>query len=601
MLPPATPGSVWKRVIVLTVCLPLFGGLLLVVQRSVLAKDEQKPASAAKALPTASPGGSKTWKETVKIIDEHLEKGWTDNKVTPAIPCDDYEFIRRATLDIVGRIATPEEIEQFLKESKEARREKLVDRLLQSEEYPRYWGTVWTNWLLSRSGVFGRGAYHEWMHTWVESEFAENIPYDKFVKKLITASGKNNDTKDGGAAANFILAHLGENVAREEMGAKGGRFEAVPITSRITRLFLGVQTQCTQCHDHPFGKEKQQQFWGINVFLRQVDRVGQPPNMRQMAAAPTLELKDNPNFNMDAKVFYEKRNGVVLETGPVFLDGSKLDLKKVNIKPGKEEQPWTRRDGLAEMILEHPNFPKAAVNRMWAHFFGKGFVNPIDDFHEQNQPSNPDLLDELGTQFKHYGYDLKTLIRAICNSKAYGLSSVTNKTNAQPAQDTLFSHMMLKAMSPEQLFESLWTATHWEVKLGRSKLTDKQNTEKSGLKNQWLSSLINGFGDDEGNEVNFNGTVVQALMMMNGKDINDAISRKDDGTVARAIVRSKGSFDRTVTDLYLVSLNRKPTSQELSKIRKAMYLNKSGEKDIAAPYQDVFWALLNSNEFLLNH
>src|SRR5260370_26563135 len=415
MLPSAPRGSVWKRVIVLAVSLPLFGGLLLVVQRSVLAKDEQKPASAAKASPTASPSGSKNWKETVKIIDEHLEKGWTDNKVTPSVPCDVYEFMRRATLDIVGRIATPEEIEQFLKESKEVRREKLVDRLLQSEEYPRYWGTVWTNWLLSRSGIFGRGSYHEWMHTWVESEFAENIPYDKFVKKLITTSGKNNDTKDGGAAANFILAHLGENVAREEMGAKGGRFEAVPITSRITRLFLGVQTQCTQCHDHPFGKEKQQQFWGINVFLRQVDRVGQPPNMRQMAAAPTLELKDNPNFNMDAKVYYEKRNGVVLETGPVFLDGSKLDLKKVNLKPDKDEQPWTRRDTLAELILVHPNFPKAAVNRMWAHFFGKGFVNPLDALHEQNQPSNPELLDELGTQFNHYGHDLKTLIRAICN------------------------------------------------------------------------------------------------------------------------------------------------------------------------------------------
>ncbi|MFL5242694.1 MAG: DUF1549 domain-containing protein [Gemmataceae bacterium] len=600
MLLSATRGSVYKRVTVLAACLPVLAGFLLVLERAVWANDEKKPDSATKA-PSATSTGSKNWKETVKIIDEQLAKGWTENKVTPSPTCDDYEFIRRATLDIIGRIATPEEIEQFLKDAKDVRREKLVDRLLQSDEYPRYWGTVWTNWLLSRTGVFGRGPYHDWMHTWVETEFASNIPYDAFVKKLITARGKNNDTKDGGAAANFILANLGENVPREEMGAKGGRFEAVPITSRITRLFLGVQTQCTQCHDHPFGKEKQQQFWGVNVFLRQLDRVGQPPMMRQMALAPALELKDNPNFNKDGKVYYEKRNGVVLETGPVFLDGSKLDLKKVNLKPAKDEQPWTRRDGLAEMILEHPNFPKAAVNRMWAHFFGKGFVNPIDDFHEQNQPSNPELLDELGAQFKHYGYDLKTLIRAICNSKTYSMSSVTNKTNSQPAQDTLFSHMMLKSMSPEQLFESLWTATHWEVKLGRSKLTDKQNTEKSTLKNQWLSSLINGFGDDEGNEVNFNGTVVQALMMMNGKDINDAISRKDDGTVARAVVRSKGAFDRTVTDLYLVSLNRKPSQQELSKIRKAMYLTKSGEKDIAAPYQDVFWALLNSNEFLLNH
>jgi hypothetical protein len=437
------------------------------------------------------------------------------------------------------------------------------------------------------------------MRTWVESEFADNIPYDKFVKKLITARGKNNDTKDGGAAANFILAHLGENVAREEMGSKGGRFEAVPITSRITRLFLGVQTQCTQCHDHPFGKEKQQQFWGINAFLRQVDRVGNPPMARQMMAAPALELKDNPAFNIEATVFYEKRNGVVLETGPVFLDNKKLDIKKVSLTPGNGRQ-WTRRDELAELILDHPNFPKAAVNRMWAHFFGKGFVNPIDDFHEQNQPSNPELLDELAAQFKHYGYDLKMLVRAICNSKAYSLSSVTNKSNAQPAQDTLFSHMLLKAMSPEQLFESLWMATHWQAKIHGKNIKDAA-ADKKTLKDQWLANLVNGFGDDEGNEVNFNGTVVQALMMMNGKDLNDAISRKEDGTVARTLYLTKGNFDRTITDLYMVSLNRKPTLAELGKIKKAMFLTKSMEKDIAGPYQDVFWALLNSNEFLLNH
>jgi hypothetical protein len=214
--------------------------------------------------------------------------------------------------------------------------------------------------------------------------------------------------------------------------------------------------------------------------------------------------------------------------------------------------------------------------------------------------SNPELLDELAAQFKHYGYDLKMIVRAICNSKAYSLSSVTNKTNAQPAQDTLYSHMLLKAMSPEQLFESLWMATHWQAKIHGKNIKDAA-ADKKTLKDQWLANLVNGFGDDEGNEVNFNGTVVQALMMMNGKDLNDAISRKEDGTVARTIYLTKGNFERTITDLYMVSLNRKPTQAELVKIRKAMVLTKSVEKDIAGPYQDVFWALLNSNEFLLNH
>jgi hypothetical protein len=229
---------------------------------------------------------------------------------------------------------------------------------------------------------------------------------------------------------------------------------------------------------------------------------------------------------------------------------------------------------------------------MWAHFFGRGYTDPVDDFQEQNQPSNPELLQELGDQFKHYGYDFKTLIRWICNSRAYGLSSVANKTNAKSEQEPLFGRMLLKSMSPEQLFESLMIATQAEA--------NESKDGKKTLREQWEGNLIANFGDDEGNEVSFNGTVVQALLMMNGKDINDAISRKDKGTVALAMAK-KSTPAAVIRSLYLASLNREPTQHEMTKIMNSMKLLKTVDKDPAAPYQDLFWALLNSNEFLLNH
>jgi Protein of unknown function (DUF1549)/Protein of unknown function (DUF1553) len=537
--------------------------------------------------------------EAVRIINEKLAKGWEANKVTPSRQATDAEFLRRATLDIVGRIAKIPEIEQFYKDPESTRRSLLIDRLLADEDYARHWANMWANWLLGRSGAFGRGMYHEQMNVWLEDQFAQNKGYDKIVTALLTAKGKNTDN----GAVNFILAHLGEEVRNtpqdKERVGREGHFEMVPITSRLTRLFLGTQVQCAQCHDHPFlGNVKQNQFWGINAFLRQVKRGGAPAmmNMRNMTSPP-LELDDDTNVNTRPLAYYEKRNGVILRQRAEFLPAG----------PGKEpteldedKQGLDRRKYLAEYLIAHDNFPRAIVNRMWATFFGKGFVNPIDDFNDQNQPSNPELLNELAVQIKHYNYDMKKLIRWICNSDAYNLSCAANATNEAQEKETLFSRVLLKSMTPEQLFESLMLATNSEV------AESKQG--KKDLKDKWLESLIANFGDDEGNEVNFNGTVVQALMMMNGKEINDAITRKDKGTVDLAI-KSSRSAEEAVTKLFLAALNRKPTKREIMLVMEDMSLQhnppqqrKDNEKgNLNNRYYDLFWALLNCNEFLLNH
>jgi hypothetical protein len=579
----ASAHGVWlKRALALGLGLPLVGFVFSAIA----------PPPIAKAARNNPPAGNVA--EVVKLIDEKLEAGWQENKLTPSKPADDYEFIRRASLDIIGRIAKPAEIDEYLKDPKETRRALLIERLLKSEDYPKNWANIWSNWLLTRSGPFSRNNYHEALNVWLEDQFAGNTPYNKIVEALITAKGKNiGKDKEANAATNFILAHLGEPVPAADV-AKEGHFTMIPVTARITRLFLGIQTQCTQCHDHPFdNKLHQRDFWGVNAFLRQVARKGTPPNMRQMnGPGLALELLDDPNINSDGLVTYEKRNGVFMVSKPVFLGGSAYDPDK-----DKDKDKKTRREELASMVLEHDNFPKAIVNRMWAHFFGKGLSNPVDDFTEQSQCAYPELLDELGKQYKHYSYNQKDLIRWICNSKAYQLSCVANKTNDKSDAEPLFSRMLLKSMSPEQLFESLWVAAKMEDAL-RKGAQGKDAKEK--LKAEWQNSLIANFGDDEGNEVNFNGTVVQALMMMNGKDINDAINDANDGTVAQIMKKHKGTAKSVINELYLVSLNRPATDNEIAKIQKAF--KDSKVRDSLAPQcQDLFWALLNSNEFLLNH
>jgi hypothetical protein len=557
------------------------------------AKEEVKKADVRKPEPVRfaiSPALDAKTAETVRMINKHLEAAWEENKLTPSKLCDDYEFIRRASIDIIGRIAKPEEIQQYLAHPQATRRADIINDLLKHPDYPDNWANLWTNWLLTRSGPFGSGPYREQMYLWLLGEFSRPpgtkkgpYTYNGMVYDLITAVGKNSDEDKG--VVNFILAHLGEETPANNQG-KEGQFTMVPITSRITRLFLGIQTQCTQCHDHPFDNNlTQQQFWGINAYLRQVKRDGTVPvNNNRMSKTP-LTLRDDPNVNTEAVVFFEKvKNSLIRETKATFLDGSRISVDPAAKTP---INGLARREELAKRVIDHPNFPRAIVNRMWAHFMGKGFTQPFDDFNEQNQVSMPELLDELAATYKHYGYDQKMLIRRICNSHAYNLSCVANKTNDKEDAEKFFSRMLLKMQSPEQLFESLMVATK------------SPDAEKKALRERWQSSLIANFGDDEGNEVSFNGTVVQALMMMNGKDINEAVSRTKEGTLYESLEKKKHRGEAVIRDLYMAALNRPPTPTETAKIGAAS--RGVRDKDGWAPYQDLFWAILNSNEFMLNH
>jgi hypothetical protein len=305
--------------------------------------------------------------------------------------------------------------------------------------------------------------------------------------------------------------------------------------------------------------------------------------------------------------------------------------KKGNPERFDPNSKLTRRQQLAEYITKSDYFPKAYVNRIWGHFFGRGFTNPgpVDDFGEHNPVTHPmlpneliaklmkvsgplpadlakevkkydddkdtdRLLDYLAKEFKKYGNNPRDLIRWICNSEAYNLSSVANKTNEKGDAEPFFSRMLLKTMSPEQLFESLMTATQAEQA--------ETKDAKKKLREDWMKNLVVNFGDDEGNEVTFNGTVVQALILMNGKEINDAISNPDKGTVAMTWKKYGRNQARTLDLLFLAALNRLPTPREHSLIGQRSKIMGAGDvKNPLAPWQDLFWALVNSNEFILNH
>lgn len=571
------------RLTVLAVGLLVAAGLLIGEKRSGFAQTTKGTAPKVKTAtgPTFAPGMvPAATDERVKKINELLEKSWKENKIEPTFVCSDYEFIRRASLDIIGRVAKPEEIDRFMKDPAPTRRAKLIEELLKSEEYSSSWAQIWTTWLMTRAG---HEKYHEQMVIWLEDDvFGQkaNLSYKDMVQKLLTASGKTNEN----GAVNYILSHLGEEFRNKQ--SEEGQFEMVPITARTSRLFLGYQIQCTQCHDHPFNPEwKQQHFWGMNAFFRQSGRVGTPPPLNQgnrMMPLPQLTLKDDSGYNTSGIVYYEKRNGVVLPIRSVFLDGQRIP----------KETQLSRREVLANLVVNHEQFPKAYVNRMWGHFFGRGMNEnpPVDDFGEHNKVVHQELLDYLAKEFSGSGmYDPKNMIRWICSSKAYNLSVTANATNEKAEADVYFSRMLLKAMSPEQLFESLTAATAGKA----------TKDEKNRRRQSWIQVLTKNFGDDEGNEVSFNGTVVQALLMMNGPDLNDAVNSPN-GTPAKALDRHKGNTKAIMDDIYLAALNRKPTTKEYTTILEKLKMRRP-DKDRYAPWQDLFWALLNSNEFILNH
>lgn len=520
----------------------------------------------------------------VELIDKSMESAWSEAGIRSAPVEEELKWCRRVYLDVVGRIPSHEELTAFAKDRSLDKRYLLVNRLLNDDEYAAeyaaHWSTVWTNILIGRNGGMEERSLinREGMQKYLRDCFASNKPYNQMAYELVTATGATRPGVEGfNGATNFLAMKVNEE-------------DGVQATAAVSRIFMGLQVQCTQCHNHPFNQWKQQKFWEFNAFFRQSRA------LRRFAKG-TRDVDHVELINEDfagegrhpdkAEIYYQTRNGMSKVAYPVFVDGTPIS------KSGYVTEV-NRRDELGKLMLESEFLDKAVVNRMWAHFLGYGFTKPIDDLGPHNPVSNQELFDKLASDFRESSYDLKQLITWITLSKPYQLSSKIGKENEadDPTLGELpkFSHFYTRQMSAEQLYQSLAVATQ----ANRSGNLEEQQRRRE----EWMRQFVVAFGTDEGDETTtFNGSIPQSLMMFNGDLIREAISIEPGSWLHQLAQNSLPPQDK-IQYLFLAGLGRKPKPEELS---IATELFEARKRDPAGMLQDMWWAILNSNEFIFNH
>jgi hypothetical protein len=520
----------------------------------------------------------------VQTIDELIQRGWTDYEIRPAKTVDDATWCRRVYLDIIGRIPNTSELKEFVADKDKNKRAMLVDRLLHddryTEEYAGHWGTIWTNILIGRSGGNDRRALtsRDGMQKYLRDSFASNKPYNTMALELVTATGA---TKPGVPGFNGAVNFLADKVNDEK---------GVLATSSTSRIFLGQQVQCTQCHNHPFNQWKQQKFWEFNSFFRQTRALRRfVSGTRDIDHAELVneDFAGEANDSTDALVFYELRNGLTKVAYPVFTDGTAIGVSG-------HVSDVNRRDELGRLMMESEYLDKMIVNRMWSMFLGHGFTKPIDDLGPHQVVSHGELLDYLGGEFRKHSYDLKQLITWITLSKPYNLAAVLGPSNEidDPSIGEMpkFSRFYVRQMSAEQLYQSMVTATD------ASSGGDYQQQEQQ--RRRWLQQFVVAFGTDEGDEATtFNGSIPQALMLFNGELTKNATSTAAGSFIDRVSQTGRSPRER-LTELFLAGLARRPNKNEMLVASKLLSARRGNEKEML---QDMWWAILNSNEFIMQH
>lgn len=512
---------------------------------------------------------------STKHLDRYINATLTRQGIQPSERSADTEFLRRVHLDLTGKIPTAEEVLDFLKDGASDKRQKKIEALLGSEAYLEYWTGIWVNWLIGRRSDNDNNRIG--LTPWVRDALTQNMPYNQFVRDLIAADGELQEN----GAGNYIL-----------------RYQRSPVflTSHSTRLFLGLPLQCAECHDHKTETWSQESFYGVAAFFAGIES-RQKGNMQ--ARDMIGNARTMPNYLIsnrpEDKLWVERMNKPV---GPQFLDGTEYRGSLLK-----------RREALAQWMTDksNPYFSQAIVNRIWKHFMGRGFVEPVDGFGEENQPTNPALLKWLANNFVAYGYDLRHLMRTVLNSEAYQRTSQTNESNKD--DDLYYSHAYLKPLTAEQFFYSLLQATGFErlehirmegiKKQGgddrRGMLRQLERTKREHLA-KFLFLLDNG----EMEEIEaFNGTVPKALMMINGEIVNDSARHEVLGSFLNYVLGKWRAPMERMEYIYLNVLSRLPTTKERTYFKN--YLDQSLYRDKNLAYEDLYWVLLNSAEFSLNH
>jgi hypothetical protein len=509
----------------------------------------------------------------VALIDEEIQSRWSELGIEPSEQADDAEWMRRVYLDIAGRVPTIREAETFLGNRREQKRETLIDELLSDSGYVRNLTTKWTNLLIGRSP--NSRVNREALEKFLRLSFAGNRPWNEIVSELISAEGSNVEN----GATNFLIAHLNN--------------DATPATAVCSRLFLGRQVHCNQCHNNPFDDSKQVAFWELNSFFQQTTSVSR--QRRDLVTGQVLgSFTELVTQDAGGPTYFETQSGLMRVAYPRF--------NNQDVDPGVETN---RRRELARLMTagEQPQLAAAFVNRMWEHFFGMGFTRSVDDMGPHSPASHPELLGGLSEQFIQSGYDIKQLVRWMCRSQAYQLSSRISKSNERddPFQSDLpaFSRMSVRTMTAEQTYDSLLTATKAHL-VGAVDWTEAEQNRQ-----QWLQQFVVTFQTDENDEsMAFEGSIGNALSLMNGPLIEKALETSA-GSFLGEVVRQKGTEVEKIRLLCLATLSRSPSPAEITSMKKllrpAVLSSRHGKDLLVESYQDLFWALLNSNEFASIH
>lgn len=546
--------------VVVTAWLGVFGSLRP-------AESDDKPVAAQSA---ASPADdARDVLRLAEKIDGYIAQRWKSEKVTPSGPVDDATFIRRVSLDIAGKIPAVADLHEFLDEKSPDKRQRLVERLLDSPAYIMHFSNVWRAVMLPEADSNLEVRFLvPGFEAWLRKQFSANTGFDEVVREILTVP---------------VDPRLMSNPFQPQTDVSPvGFYQAKQLkpenlAAGTARMFLGVRIECAQCHDHPFDDWKREQFWGYAAFFAGVER--------DQTAAGALDAIRELFGSREVQI-----PGTEKKVVPTYLDGDSPKLK-FRDKP---------RSILADWMISQNNsyFARTAVNRLWGHFFGIGIVNPVDDFTADNPPSHPELLDELASQFAAHKFDFKFLIRAITASETYQLSSQQVDPSAAKGGEKikenprLFARMSVKGLSAEQLFDSIAQATGYHEPFG-------SRNPQGLMNNSQREEFIRMFENARDSVTEQQTTILQALSMMNGQFVSEATGLEKSSTLAAVVEFPLMSTSERIETLYLAALSRPPRPDELERLTK--YVDTGGAAgDPKKALSDIFWALLNSSEFLFN-
>lgn len=506
------------------------------------------------------------------LIDRHLEADWQAGGIKSAARADDAEFARRVYLDLIGRAPKAAEARAFLADADAHKREKLVDRLLGMPSHAAHFAAITRAAWLPQTATNQQFAFMGYQfENALRHNFRLNTPADAVIRKLLALPMGSNplmtrnrfvqQNASDDPDAELLAFYLANEAKPENLGAAA------------SRLFVGIKLECAQCHDHPFAPYTKEQFWEFAAFFAEFNVL---PNRR-----PSQAKSAEPQADKNRLTIPNTDKLVVAK----FFDGGEPQWSEQR-SPREELANWLTRP-------ENPYFARNLANRMWAHFFGLGIVDPVDEPGEHNPPSHPRLLDDLGRAFAAAKFDNRELIRGITRSKAYQLTSrLSHPTQANPRH---FARMNLKGLTAGQLFDSLVAAT------GYRENGNLRNNQFGFFPNPGnpRSMFINRFASTD-KPTETSTTILQALMLMNGDFIEEQTT-VDRSEILGAIVDVPGwDAKRRVEAVFLTVLGRKPTAEERDKY--VSYVERGGAShDKKRALGDLFWVLLNSPEFLFNH